>query len=95
MVHPEPPDGLSRPSVGPSSKDDLFPDGFTGSAKWFHPAAGLVSAVPRFPDNTTVRALDGVSAQLLGSVGVGLMLIVLELHTDMFAGQGGKLFAAC
>jgi len=48
-----------------------------------------------FPDNTTVRALDGVSAQLLGSVGVGLMPIVLELLTDIFAGQGGKLSAAC
>ena len=33
-----------------------------------------------------------VSAKLLGPVGVGPMLIVLKLHTDMFAGQPGKLF---
>ncbi|WP_035662727.1 PepSY domain-containing protein [Bradyrhizobium sp. Ec3.3] len=44
------------------------------------------------PDNATVRAVDAVSARLLGPVGVGPMLIVLKLHTDMFAGQAGKLF---
>ena len=44
------------------------------------------------PDNATVRAFDAVSARLLGPVGVGPMLIVLKLHTDMFAGQAGKLF---
>ena len=44
------------------------------------------------PDNATVRAFDAVSAKLLGPVGVGPMLIVLKLHTDMFAGQAGKLF---
>jgi uncharacterized iron-regulated membrane protein len=43
------------------------------------------------PDNTTVRAFDAVSTKLLGPVGVGPMLIVLRLHTDMFAGQAGKL----
>ena len=44
------------------------------------------------PDNTTVRAFDAVSAKLLGPVGVGPMMIMLRLHTDMFAGQAGKLF---
>ena len=44
------------------------------------------------PDNATVRGFDAVSAKLLGPVGVGPMLIVLKLHTDMFAGQAGKLF---
>ena len=44
------------------------------------------------PDNATVRAFDAVSAKLLGPVGTGPMLIVLKLHTDMFAGQAGKLF---
>lgn len=50
------------------------------------------SAVDGAPDNATVRAFDAVSAKLLGPVGVGPMLIVLKLHTDMFAGQAGKLF---
>ena len=44
------------------------------------------------PDNATMRAFDAVSAKLLGPVGIGPMLIVLKLHTDMFAGQAGKLF---
>lgn len=50
------------------------------------------SAPDGAPDNATVRAFDAVSARLLGPVGVGPMLIVLKLHTDMFAGQAGKLF---
>ena len=50
------------------------------------------SAVDGQPDNATVRAFDAVSAKLLGPVGVGPMLIMLKLHTDMFAGQPGKLF---
>ena len=44
------------------------------------------------PDNATVRAFDAVTAKPLGPVGTGPMLIVLKLHTDMFAGQAGKLF---
>ncbi|MBR0938952.1 PepSY domain-containing protein [Bradyrhizobium jicamae] len=44
------------------------------------------------PDGATVRAFDAVTAKPLGLVGVGPMLIVLKLHTDMFAGQAGKLF---
>lgn len=50
------------------------------------------SAPDAAPDNATVRGFDAASARLLGPVGVGPMLIVLKLHTDMFAGQGGKLF---
>jgi uncharacterized iron-regulated membrane protein len=50
------------------------------------------SAPDGMPDHATVRAFDAVSARLLGPVGVGPMLIVLKLHTDMFAGQAGKLF---
>jgi uncharacterized iron-regulated membrane protein len=44
------------------------------------------------PDKATLRAFDAVTVRLLGPVGVGPMLIVLKLHTDMFAGQAGKLF---
>ncbi|WGR92730.1 PepSY domain-containing protein [Bradyrhizobium sp. ISRA443] len=44
------------------------------------------------PDDATVRAFDAATAKPLGLVGVGPMLIVLKLHTDMFAGQPGKLF---
>jgi hypothetical protein len=44
------------------------------------------------PDDATVRAFDGVTAKPLGKVGIGPMLIILKLHTDMFAGQPGKLF---
>lgn len=64
---------------------------------WDRDEPGLVmaftnSAPDGAPDNATVRAFDAVSAKLLGPVGVGPMLIVLKLHTDMFAGQAGKLF---
>jgi uncharacterized iron-regulated membrane protein len=44
------------------------------------------------PDDAVVRAFDAHSAKLLGAVGTGPMLVVLKLHTDMFAGQPGKLF---
>ena len=64
---------------------------------WDKDEPGLVmafsnSAPDGAPDHATVRAFDAVSARLLGPVGVGPMLIVLKLHTDMFAGQAGKLF---
>jgi uncharacterized iron-regulated membrane protein len=64
---------------------------------WDRDEPGIVTAftnnaVDGAPDNATVRAFDAVSAKLLGPVGVGPMLIVLKLHTDMFAGQAGKLF---
>jgi uncharacterized iron-regulated membrane protein len=44
------------------------------------------------PDDAVVRAFDAYSGKLLGPVGAGPMLVVLKLHTDMFAGQPGKLF---
>jgi uncharacterized iron-regulated membrane protein len=44
------------------------------------------------PDDAVVQAFDAHSAKLLGAVGTGPMLVVLKLHTDMFAGQPGKLF---
>ena len=64
---------------------------------WDKDEPGLVmaftnSAPDGAPDNTTVSAFDAISTRLLGPVGVGPMLIVLKLHTDMFAGQAGKLF---
>ncbi len=49
-------------------------------------------AVNGSPDDAIVRAFDAYSAKLLGPVGTGPMLVVLKLHTDMFAGQPGKLF---
>lgn len=64
---------------------------------WDKDEPGIVTAFTNSapdgaPDNATVRAFDAVSTKLLGPVGVGPMLIVLKLHTDMFAGQAGKLF---
>jgi uncharacterized iron-regulated membrane protein len=50
------------------------------------------SAADGEPDNAVVRAFGAHSADLLGPVGTGPMLIVLKLHTDMFAGMPGKLF---
>ena len=44
------------------------------------------------PDAATVRAFDAASAKPLGAVGGGPMLVMLKLHTDMYAGQAGKLF---
>jgi uncharacterized iron-regulated membrane protein len=49
-------------------------------------------AVDGKPDDAVVRAFDAHSAHLLGPVGTGPMLIVLKLHTDMFAGMTGKWF---
>jgi len=44
------------------------------------------------PDDAVVTAFDAHSAKQLGPVGAGPMLIILKLHTDMFAGMPGKLF---
>ena len=49
-------------------------------------------AVDGKPDNAVVRAFGAHSADLLGPVGAGPMLIVLKLHTNMFAGLPGELF---
>jgi uncharacterized iron-regulated membrane protein len=67
---------------------------------WDKDEPGIVTvftntAVNGDPDAAVVRAFDATSAKLLGPVGVGPMLIVLKLHTDMFAGQPGKLFLGC
>jgi uncharacterized iron-regulated membrane protein len=64
---------------------------------WDKDEPGIVTAFTNSapdgkPDDATVRAFDAVNAKPLGLVGAGPMLIVLKLHTDMFAGQGGKLF---
>ena len=44
------------------------------------------------PDAATLKAFDAYSAKPIGSVGGGPMLVMLKLHTDMYAGQPGKLF---
>jgi uncharacterized iron-regulated membrane protein len=44
------------------------------------------------PDAATVKAFDAYGAKPLGTVGGGPMLVMLKLHTDMYAGQPGKLF---
>jgi len=44
------------------------------------------------PDDAVVKAFGTYSAKPLGPVGTGPMLVVLKLHTDMFAGKPGKLF---
>jgi uncharacterized iron-regulated membrane protein len=50
------------------------------------------SKVDGDPDAATVKAFDAYTAKPLGTVGGGPMLVVLKLHTDMYAGQPGKLF---
>ena len=64
---------------------------------WDNDAPGIVTAytnrtVDGKPDDAIVRAFDARSAELLGPVGTGPMLVVLKLHTDLFAGKPGKLF---
>jgi uncharacterized iron-regulated membrane protein len=64
---------------------------------WDRDEPGIVTAFTNNapdgrPDDATVRAFDATSARPLGVVGAGPMLIVLKLHTDMFAGEAGKLF---
>jgi uncharacterized iron-regulated membrane protein len=64
---------------------------------WDIDAPGLVTAYTNAaadgkPDDAVVRAFDATSADLLGPVGAGPMLVVLKLHTDLFAGKPGKLF---
>ena len=64
---------------------------------WDIDAPGIVTAytnrtVDGKPDDAIVRAFDARSADLLGPVGAGPMLVVLKLHTDLFAGKPGKLF---
>lgn len=44
------------------------------------------------PNQAVVKAFDAVTAEPVGLVGTGPMLIILRLHVDMFAGLPGKLF---
>jgi uncharacterized iron-regulated membrane protein len=50
------------------------------------------SKVDGDPDAATVKAFDAHTARPLGAVGGGPMLVILKLHTDLYAGQPGKLF---
>jgi uncharacterized iron-regulated membrane protein len=64
---------------------------------WEQDQPGIVTAyvnhaVNGKPDDAVLAAYSGTSGKALGVVGVGPMLIVLKLHTDMFAGLPGKLF---
>jgi uncharacterized iron-regulated membrane protein len=64
---------------------------------WDKDAPGTVTAYTNNaangkPDDAVVRAFDATSAKRLGPVGTGPMLVVLKLHTDMYAGKPGKLF---
>jgi uncharacterized iron-regulated membrane protein len=49
-------------------------------------------AVNGKPDDAVLTGYSAFSARKLGAVGTGPMLIMLKLHTDMFAGLAGKLF---
>lgn len=44
------------------------------------------------PDDAVLMAFNIRDASPVGPVGTGPMLVVLKLHTDMYAGIGGKLF---
>ncbi|MEI9924729.1 MAG: PepSY-associated TM helix domain-containing protein, partial [Bradyrhizobium sp.] len=64
---------------------------------WEQDQPGIVTAyvnhsVGGKPDDAILAAYGASSGRALGLVGVGPMLFVLKLHTDMFAGQPGKLF---
>jgi uncharacterized iron-regulated membrane protein len=64
---------------------------------WEQDQPGIVTAyvnhtVNGKPDDAVLAAYSAYSAKALGLVGVGPMLVVLKLHTDMFAGLPGKLF---
>lgn len=64
---------------------------------WDQDQPGIVTAyvnhaVDGKPDDAVLAAYSGMSGKALGLVGLGPMLIVLKLHTDMFAGLPGKLF---
>jgi uncharacterized iron-regulated membrane protein len=64
---------------------------------WDKDEPGLVNAytndrVDGIPDQAVVTAFDALTAKPRGPVNAGPMLVVLKLHTDMFAGLPGKLF---
>lgn len=55
-------------------------------------SAIINSATNAHPNDSTTLRLDAQTAQILGPVGGGFMLVLLRLHTDMYAGLPGKLF---
>ena len=64
---------------------------------WDQDQPGIVTAyvnhaVNGKPDDAILAAYSAYSARALGVIGTGPMLVVLKLHTDMFAGLPGKLF---
>jgi uncharacterized iron-regulated membrane protein len=64
---------------------------------WDRDAPGLVTAYTNHaangpPDDAVLTAFSSHDARAVGPVGTGPMLVVLKLHTDMYAGSVGKLF---
>lgn len=64
---------------------------------WDRDAPGLVTAYTNHavdgpPDDAVLTAFNIAGASAAGSVGTGPMRVLLKLHTDMYAGLGGKLF---
>jgi uncharacterized iron-regulated membrane protein len=64
---------------------------------WDHDAPDLAvaytnHAVNGSPDDAVLTAFSIRDASVAGPVGTGPMLVVLKLHTDMYAGLNGKLF---
>lgn len=64
---------------------------------WDHDMPGLVTAYTNHavngpPDDAVLTAFNVTDASAAGAVGTGPMLVVLKLHTDMYAGPAGKYF---
>jgi uncharacterized iron-regulated membrane protein len=64
---------------------------------WDQDQPGIVTAYVNHaangkPADAVLAAYSGYSGKALGTVGVGPMLFILKLHTDMFVGLPGKLF---
>lgn len=64
---------------------------------WDRDEPGLVTAytgdaVDGPPNETKLAAFNLADASVAGAVGTGPMLVLLRLHTDMYAGLPGKLF---
>jgi uncharacterized iron-regulated membrane protein len=67
---------------------------------WDRDEPGLVTAytnraVNGPPDAAVLTAFSIRAARAAGPVGTGPMLVVLKLHTDLYAGQAGKLLLGC
>ena len=50
------------------------------------------TSIDAHPNDSKALNLDAHSAEVLGPIGGGFMLVILRLHTDMYAGLPGKLF---